>query len=65
MVKQAESHASEDKARREEIEARNQLDALVYRVEKDSKEWVDKLPAEAKSALDAALRDGQGVAPHR
>ncbi len=65
MVKQAESHASEDKARREEIEARNQLDALVYRVEKDSKEWVDKLPAEAKAALDAALENGQGVAPHR
>ncbi len=59
MVKQAESHASEDKARREEIEARNQLDALVYRVEKDSKEWVDKLPADAKSALDAALEAGK------
>jgi molecular chaperone DnaK len=59
MVKQAESHASEDKARREEIEARNQLDALVYRVEKDSKEWVDKLPADAKSALDAALETGK------
>jgi molecular chaperone DnaK len=59
MVKQAESHASEDKARREEIEARNQLDALVYRVEKDSKEWVDKLPADAKAALDAALEKGK------
>jgi molecular chaperone DnaK len=59
MVKQAESHASEDKARREEIEARNQLDALVYRVEKDSKEWVDKLPADAKSALDASLETGK------
>jgi molecular chaperone DnaK len=59
MVKQAESHASEDKARREEIEARNQLDALVYRVEKDSKEWVDKLPAEAKGGLDAALEQGK------
>lgn len=55
MVKQAEAHAAEDKTRREEIEARNQLDALVYRVEKDSKEWVDKLPAEAKSRLDTAL----------
>src|SRR5690606_31895699 len=35
-VKAAESHASEDKARREQLEARNQLDGLVYRVEKDS-----------------------------
>ena len=59
MVKQAESHASEDKARREEIEARNQLDALVYRVEKDSKEWVDKLPSDTKAALDGALEKGK------
>ena len=55
MVKAAEQHASEDKDRREQIEQRNQLDSLVYRVEKDSKEWVDRLPADAKSRLDAAL----------
>jgi molecular chaperone DnaK len=55
MVKAAEQHASEDKNRREQIEQRNQLDSLVYRVEKDSKEWVDRLPAEAKTRLDAAL----------
>ncbi len=48
MVKAAEQHAQEDKARREQIETRNQLDSLVYEVEKDSKEWVDKLPADAK-----------------
>jgi molecular chaperone DnaK len=59
MVKAAEQHAQDDKARREEIEARNQLDSLVYRVEKDSKEWVDRLPAEAKSRLDAALEGGR------
>ena len=55
MVKAAEQHASEDKERREAIEQRNQLDSLVYRVEKDSKEWVDRLPADAKSRLDAAV----------
>jgi molecular chaperone DnaK len=55
MVKAAEQHASEDKDRREQIEQRNQLDSLVYRVEKDSKEWVDRLPAEPKSRLDSAL----------
>ena len=60
MVKAAEQHAAEDKKRREEIEARNQLDSLVYRVEKDSKEWVDRLPADAKTRLDAALEGGQG-----
>ena len=55
MVKAAEQHSQEDKTRREQIESRNQLDSLVYRVEKDSKEWVDKLPADSKSRLDAAL----------
>jgi molecular chaperone DnaK len=59
MVKAAEQHAQEDQARREQIEARNQLDSLVYRVEKDSKEWADRLPAEAKSRLDAALEAGR------
>jgi molecular chaperone DnaK len=55
MVKSAEQHASEDKNRREQIEQRNQLDSLIYRVEKDSKEWVDRLPADAKTRLDSAL----------
>jgi molecular chaperone DnaK len=59
MVKAAEQHAQEDQTRREQIEARNQLDSLVYRVEKDSKEWADRLPAEAKSRLDAALEGGR------
>ena len=59
MVKAAEQHAQEDKTRREEIEARNQLDSLVYRVEKDSKEWADRLPTEAKARLDAALEAGR------
>ncbi len=61
MVKQAESHAAEDKQRREEIEARNQLDGLVYKVEKDSKEWVDRLSPEAKSRLDAAVEAGKAA----
>ncbi|MBA3316546.1 MAG: molecular chaperone DnaK [Gemmatimonadales bacterium] len=59
MVKAAELHASEDKQRREAIEQRNQLDSLVYRVEKDSKEWVDRLPAEAKTRLDSAIEAGK------
>ncbi|MDQ3223237.1 MAG: Hsp70 family protein, partial [Gemmatimonadota bacterium] len=49
----------EDKTRRDEIEARNQLDSLVYRVEKDSKEWADRLPADAKSRLDSAMEAGR------
>ncbi len=61
MVKQAEAHAAEDKSRREEIEARNQLDGLVYKVEKDAKEWVEKLPAEAKTRLDQAVEGGKAA----
>ncbi|MFI5234801.1 MAG: molecular chaperone DnaK [Gemmatimonadales bacterium] len=59
MVKAAESNAADDKARRDQIEARNQLDGLVYKVEKDSKEWVDRLAAEAKQRLDQALQGGK------
>jgi molecular chaperone DnaK len=61
MVKSAEAHASEDKKRREVIEARNQLDALVYKVEKDSKEWVDRLSGDVKSRLDNALEGAKGA----
>ena len=59
MVMAAEQNAQQDQSRREQIEARNQLDSLVYRVEKDSKEWADRLPADAKSRLDAALEGGR------
>ncbi|HWG53727.1 MAG TPA: molecular chaperone DnaK [Gemmatimonadaceae bacterium] len=55
MVKDAESHADEDKQRREEIDARNKLDGLAYQVEKESKEWGDKLPADIKSKLESAV----------
>ncbi|HEX2204247.1 MAG TPA: Hsp70 family protein, partial [Longimicrobium sp.] len=55
MVKDAESHASEDKARREQVEARNQLDSLVYRVDKEKKEWEEKLDAPTRTSLDEAL----------
>jgi len=61
MVKSAEAHASDDKKRRDEIEARNQLDGLMYKVEKDSKEWVDRLSADAKAKLDNALEGGKGA----
>jgi molecular chaperone DnaK len=55
MVKDAEKNAEEDKKRREEIETRNRLDSMTYEVEKNSKEWSDKLPAELKAKLDAAV----------
>ena len=55
MVKDAEQNATEDKRKREEIDTRNRLDTLAYQVEKESKEWSDKIPAEVKSRLDAAV----------
>src|SRR5437763_1224526 len=67
MVKDAEAHATEDKRRRDDIERRNRLDSLVYEVEKNTKEWVDKLDASLKGRLDKglegakqALRSGNG-----
>src|SRR6184192_308406 len=67
MVKDAEAHATEDKRRRDDIERRNRLDSLVYEVEKNTKEWVDKLDASLKGRLDKglegakqALRSGKG-----
>jgi len=55
MVKDAEAHAGEDKARREQVEARNRLDSMVYDVEKNKKEWEEKLDAPTRTALDEAL----------
>jgi molecular chaperone DnaK len=59
MVQDAESHADEDKRRREEVETRNRLDALTYEVEKNMKEWEDKLDQPAKDRLTEALERGR------
>ena len=55
MVKDAEANAAEDKRKRGEIDTKNRLDTLTYQVEKESKEWSDKVPAELKTRLDAAV----------
>jgi molecular chaperone DnaK len=57
MVKDAEMHSSEDKKKRELIEARNQADSLVYTTEKAVKEHGDKLDEETKKGIDSALED--------
>ncbi len=59
MVKEAEQHAGEDKDRREKIEARNRLDSMVYSVEKDVKDWGDRLETSHKDRLNAALEDSK------
>ena len=59
MVEDAEAHAAEDESRREAAEARNQLDSLVYQVEKDAGEWGDKVSADTRGRLDAAVERGK------
>jgi molecular chaperone DnaK len=59
MTKEAELNASEDKKRREAVEARNQLDSSVYQLEKALKENGDKLPAEKKSKAEGAIADAK------
>ncbi len=55
MVKDAEAHAAEDKKRRELVEAKNQADALVHSTEKALSEHGDKVGAEEKTAIEAAV----------
>ena len=60
MVKEAESHASDDKARKERVELNNQADSLVYATEKDLNEHGDKIEEADKAQVEAdiaALRE--------
>lgn len=59
MVKDAESHAEEDKKRKDEIEIRNQTDSLCYSTEQTLKDLGDKVPAEQKSEVEAAVADAK------
>ncbi len=55
MVKDAEAHAEEDKQKREEVEARNRADSLVYETEKNIGELSDKMDDAAKEKVNAAV----------
>ena len=57
MMREAESHADEDKARREAIEARNQADQAVYGAERMMQEAGDKLSAEDRAPIESAVAD--------
>ncbi len=59
MVGEAQSHASEDEAKRQEIEARNKLDALVYSTEKLVTENREKLPEANVKTIEEVLADGR------
>nr|MBA3466440.1 Hsp70 family protein [Gemmatimonadaceae bacterium] len=55
MVKDAEKNATEDKKQRESIDARNRLDSMTYEVEKNVKEWGDKVAPDVKTRIDASI----------
>jgi molecular chaperone DnaK len=59
MAKDAEAHASEDKEKKEEIEARNGLDSLVYNIEKMLKESGEKVEAADKGEVESALAEAK------
>jgi molecular chaperone DnaK len=61
MAKEAEAHASEDKEKREEIEARNSLDGLVYNIEKMLKDNNDKIQGPERSEVESVLAESKGV----
>jgi molecular chaperone DnaK len=60
-VKEAQAHGAEDKKKREAVEAKNQLDSIVYATEKLLAENADKVPAEDKTAIEAAVADAKKV----
>ncbi|MDO4849424.1 MAG: molecular chaperone DnaK [Coriobacteriia bacterium] len=59
MVKDAEAHAEEDKKQKDEIEVRNQTDSLCYGAEQTLKDLGDKVPADQKSEVEAAIADAK------
>ena len=59
MIKEAEAHADEDRQRREEAEARNQADNVVYQTEKSLKEHGDKLDESDRKMVEDALEEAR------
>src|SRR6202034_2848859 len=59
MAKDAEAHAAEDKEQKEKIEAKNQLDSMVYNVEKMLKDGGEKVDAADKTDVETALADAK------
>jgi len=55
MVNDAQSHAEEDKRRREEVETRNSADSIAYQVEKQLRELGDKVPANEKARAEQLI----------
>ena len=59
MVRDGEAHAEEDRKQRELVDARNQCDNLIHSVKKTLTEQGDKVSAEGKAAIEAAIKDAE------
>ena len=59
MTKEAELHAEEDRKRKDAVETKNQLDSTVYNLEKTLKDAGDKIPADKKAPIEAAIADAK------
>lgn len=57
MIRDAQAHEEEDRRRREEVDTRNQIDALIYQTEKNIREYGEKLQPEEKGKLNTALEE--------
>jgi molecular chaperone DnaK len=57
MMREAETHAEEDKQRREEVEVKNTAESLVFQTEKFLSDNADKIPADAKANVDGPLEE--------
>jgi molecular chaperone DnaK len=61
LKREAEAHAAEDEALKASVEARNELDNMVYQSEKQIKDLGDKIPADKKTELEAAITEAKAV----
>jgi molecular chaperone DnaK len=59
MIRDAEAHSEEDRRRREEVDARNELDTLAYRVEQQLGELGDSLPEHERARAEQLLADAR------
>jgi len=59
MAKEADAHSAEDKAQREAIEAKNQLDSMVYQIEKMLRESGDKISGSERGDVENAVADAK------
>jgi len=55
MIKEAEKHAAEDARRREQVEARNNCDAMIFNAEKALREYGDKIPASTREDVEKKI----------